>query len=414
MSRAFEQLIADGKALSIQNAVPVSGITPGTEAYNWFVDVPSSAGVAVNETTAMKVAAVYACVSKIAGGIATLPLPVYQRSADGRQRVDHDYWHLLNNESAPAWTAASFWEYLLGSKLLRGDGLAEIKRNRNGIAREIEPLDRKKVLIESKNGRLFYSVYSEDGIYGLDQDDVIHVPGFGFNGITGMSVISHAAKQGIGIALAADEYSASFFANGARPDFALTTDQELTEDQQNLIRKSWESRHKGAGAHHKPAVLQGGLKVENISMSAEDSQLIDTRRFQVMDICTAFGVPPHLIGSTEKTTSWGTGLEELTRGFVKFTLRQHINRIQQEINRKLFTNPRDNFYFEFNVDGFMEGDSAAQADYFSKALGGPGAQGYMTINEVRKLKNLPPIPGGDEIIRAGNNEQSTTETAGAE
>ena len=135
-------------------------------------------------------------------------------------------------------------------------------------------------------------------------------------------------------------------------------------------------------------------------MTAEDAQLLTTRQFQVEDIARVFGVPPHMIGYTEKTTSWGSGVEQMSIGFVRYTLRRYIDAIQQEINRKVW--PRSLRVFgEMSADALMDGDSKAQAEYFAKALGGPGAQGWMTINEVRKLKNLPPIDGGEQVFRAG-------------
>jgi len=235
----------------------------------------------------------------------------------------------------------------------------------------------------------------------------LHFPGFGFNGFRGMSVIQYAARNGIGISLAADQFSAEFFANGQRPDYVLTTDGTLSKEQTVATREALENQHKGIGNRFKPLVLQGGLKIAPITMTAEDSQLLETRRFQVVDVCMAFGVPPQLIGAQDSTAGWaGSSLEQLNLGFTKYTLRGHIARITQELNRKLFKNTP--YYCEFNLDAFLEGDSAAQAAYFSKAVGGPGSQGWMSVNEVRKLKNLTPDESDnnayDTVIKSGSNQ----------
>lgn len=361
----------------------------------------SHAGPVVNARTAMRSSAVYACVATIAGAIAALPLPVYQRTADGRERADHPLWWLLNEQPTPGFSAYAFWEYVVSSKLLRGDGLAMIARNNAGQPQALIPLPRGQTLIEKRDGRLVYYVELDGDYIGLDQDDVLHFPSLGFDGIKSPSVISLAAKQGVGVSLAAEEYAGRFFSNGARPDFALSHPGNPTRQQVDLIREMWAERHQGTANRHLPAVLVGGMEVKELTMSAEDSQLLETRKWQVVDIARAFGVPPHMIGETEKSSSWGTGIEQMSIGFVRWTLNRHLKPIEQELNRKLW--PRSARYFvEFNREGLMAGDSKAEAEYFTKALGGPGAQGYMTVNEVRRIKNLPPVEGGDILYRPEN------------
>lgn len=378
-----------------------------------FFNYPSSpTGHIVNDATAMRVSAVYSCVEKISV-ISSLPKHIYEQTPAGRQRVDHDCWPLLNTEPCDAWTAASFWEREITSMLLRGDGLAEIIRAgkySNKVAK-IQPLHRETVFISMVDGRLKYKITDLNGkSYSRDQDDILHFPGFGFNGFHGMSVIQYAARNGIGIALAADTYSSEFFGNGQRPDYLLTTDGSLTPTQVVATKDALENQHRGIGNRFKPLVLQGGLKMQPLTMSAEDSQLLETRKFQVVDVCMAFGVPPQLIGAQDSTAGWaGSSLEQLNLGFTKYTLRGHIARMQQEINRKLFKNTK--YFVEFNLDAFLEGDSKTQAEYFSKAVGGPGSQGWMSVNEVRKLKNLTPDTSDnskyDSVIQSGSTITTT-------
>lgn len=374
----------------------------GSELYEVLTGgMSASAGVAVNAETAKRVSAVYACVTRIACPVSTLPIHVYRRKPEGRERDENAaLWYLLNEQPGPCWTAQNFWEYLLASKLLRGDGMARILRSANGVPTGFEPLKYGEVIRRKVNGRLRFDVYPSEGDpYGLDQDDVIHLPGFGFDGQDGESVIRHAARNAVGNALAADEYSGSFFANGARPDFVLQADGNLSDATADLVRKTWGERHQGVKKAHLPAVLTNGLKVAQVTMSAEDAQLLDTRKFQVIDIARAFGVPPHMIGETSGATSWGSGIEQMSIAFVRYTLTQHITQIEQELNRKLFRTAGR--FVEFNRDALMAGDSSAESQYFTKALGGPGQQGWMTVNEVRRVKNLPPLEGGDQLIFSG-------------
>lgn len=400
----IEQLQA--QVAQINNATPMSEIVSGTDLFEIFTGSPSSTGVMVNERTAMSVSAVYACVALISGAISGLPLPLYERTATGRQRVeDHDLWWLLNSEPDPLYSAATFWEYMVGSVLLASDGIAEIRRDRRGNPIGFMPHAYRSVDTIKRDGRLIYVIYPDKGdAYALEQDDVLHFPGVGFNGVHSLSPIKYAAKNAIGTAIAASEYNAEFYANGARPDFAITSPGKVDDQQKKNLLDTWNKAHSGRGKRHIPAILSGGLDVKELTMSAEDAQLIDVLRFQVTDIARAYGVPPHMIAESSDNTTWGSGIEQLTIGFVKFALRPHLNRLQRELNRKLFG--RSKLYFEFNVDGLLRGDSKAQAEYYAKALGGPGAQGWMSVDEVRRLQNLEPQGGEFSTVQRSGNQNN--------
>lgn len=388
----LEQQLA---AVNNQDRSPVS--TGDRENILDLFNVSSShAGPVVNATTAMRSSSVYASVALIAGAIASMPKPIFQRTAVGREQTEHPYWWLLNEEPTPCFSAYTFWEYLVSCKLLRGDAYAYIDRNGAGIPVEVVPVPWTNVIAEKRGRRLVYFIELDGEYIGVDQDDMLHFPSLGFDGVKSPSVIKLAAKQAVGVSLAAEEYAGRFFSNGARPDFALKHPGNPTKEQVNLLREMWQERHQGVGHSHLPAVLTGGMDVAELTMSAEDSQLLETRKWQVIDIARAFGVPPHMIGETEKTSAWGTGIEQMSIGFVRFTLNRHLKPIEQELNRKLWpSSPR--YFVEFNREGLLAGDSKAEAEYFTKALGGPGNRGYMTVNEVRRIKNLPPIEGGDVL-----------------
>jgi HK97 family phage portal protein len=382
---------------------PSSAGVKGSELYDWFTGGISLGSTAVTERSAMGVSAVYACVALIGGAIASLPLPIYRRTDGGRERANHPVWWLLNEQPHPDMSAAAFWEYLLTANLLYGDAFAEIVRtspNTNAV-RWLRPLHPRCVQVDclEKDNGLVYTVTDPDGdeptrtILGAD---MLHIPGVGFNGKRSLSPVRHAARNAVGIALAADEWSAGFFQNGARPDFALTTDGTLKPEQIDSLRDQWANRHAGAANRGKPVVMQGGLNVQPLTVPAEDAQLIETRRMQVEDIARIYGVPPHMIGHTTASTSWGSGIEQQAIGFVRFTLQRHLARIEQEINRKFW--PRSLQYFaEFNVSGLERGDYKTRNEGYRVALGRAGEPGWMTINEVRRMENLPPLPEGDKV-----------------
>lgn len=411
---------ADRTRIQAATTHAISTGTYDSELYQWLTGGQAAAGIAVNERTAMCVGAVYASVSLIAGAIASLPLHIYQRTEIGRDRVDvtrntlaANLWWMLNEQPCTAYAAAVFWEYMLWAELLHGDAFAWIERNgpQPEALHALHP-DCVQVNRLQEIDQLVYTFpdVRTGTLHTVTQDDMLHIPGIGFDGRRGMSRLRYAGKTSIGIALAADEYQARFFTNGARPDFALTMDGKLDPEQVKILRDTWMQRYGGPRNAHLPAVLTGGLKVEPLNMTAEDAQLIATRQFQVIDIARIFGVPPHMIGESEKTSSWGSGVEAMSINFVKYTLQRHLTKIEQEINRKLF--PRTTRWFaEFSVDGLQRGDSAARSTFYKNALGGAGSPGYMTPNEIRRMENLPPIDGGDQLT-TGMRDASATQAAG--
>lgn len=396
--------VADGETVISSDAVRMLEI---------FGDPRTASGAVVNTTTAMRVSAVYACVSLLAGAIAQLPLPVYDRVGNERVRVSDDRWALLNHAFCGVWPATAAWEYLVSQMLLRGDGIAYIRRGPGRNAAnvvEIVPWPRDRVgiqLVSGKDprepGRLRYTFQADAGSFVADQADVLHLCGFGFDGVKSMSVIQWGARSGVGIALQGDDQAGKFFAEGGKPEVAVTTPNKMSADQQADFRDAWVKKYAGMQGNRRiPLVLTEGLSIKELTMSAVDQQLLESRQWQVIDIARAFGVPPHMIGETTKTTSWGSGIEQMYIGFVRNTLGPHLKRIEDELNRKLFTRLGEDRFVEFNLEGFLSGDSKAQSVYFGRALGGPGAQGWMTVNEVRRLKNLPPIEGGDVIFQPGS------------
>lgn len=379
--------------------------------------VPGASGMAVNAISAQRVSAVAACRQKIAGSISTLRLDVLQTSGDSEVKLPRDaLWYLLNEQPNSQFTATSHWDNKVSEQLLRGDGFTWIRRRMNGSIAELLPLPWGAVQPwRMPDGSIrYYITLTEFGITTwLEPSEILHFPGHGFDGVRSMSVIAYGAKNAIGNALAMDEYSGKFFANGAHPSIILKTANRMTEEQKNSLRSAFVEKYSGMdNAHRLPLVLTEGLDAKEISLSAEDAQLLEARKFQVVDIARAFGVPPHMIGETSGSSAVGAGYEQQARDFVMHTLRLHLKRLEQELNRKLF--PRDTGRFvRFDLADLIEGDSKAQAEYNRAALGGPGTgQGWLTVNEVRKTRGLPPVDGGDAIFDPSKT-QATPEGATA-
>lgn len=400
-----------------QGEVRPENVTYNDSIMEAFGVTAASAGMSVTPISAQRVAAVSACRQKIAGSISTLRLDILRITDDTEVKLPRDaLWYLLNEQPHSQFTATSHWDNKVSEQLLRGDGFTWIRRRPNGAIAELFPLPWSSVQpwrMPDGSVRYYITLPEWNIVTWLDPADILHFPGHGFDGVRSMSVIAYGAQNAIGNALAMDDYSGKFFANGAHPSIILATDKAMTEAQKNDLRAAFVSKYSGtANAHKLPLVLTEGLKASEISLSAEDAQLIEARKFQVVDIARAFGVPPHMIGETSGASAVGAGYEEQGRNFVTHTLRLHVKRIEQELNRKLY--PRDTGKFvRFDLSDLTEGDSKAQAEYNRAALGGPGTGlGWMTVNEVRKGKGLPPVASGNEIFDPAK-AQATPQPEGA-
>jgi HK97 family phage portal protein len=398
----------------VQNAT-ITTASSGVELSEFFNIVNPSSGYLVNESTAMTVATVYRCCAIIGGAVAQLPARQFREVNGERDSIKTPLWWLLNESPHPRWTSAAWKEMIVRSVLMRGDSYAWLQNHDvNGVPRRIEPLRYSQVQVYRDGDDLIYAVTDENGkIHGVQSSDMLHFTGFGFDGYRSLSVMQWAAKQGIGNALAAADYAGKTFAEGAIPQIALKYPNKFTKDQADALRASFVSTYGGNGSGGKrvPLVLGEGGDVQELSLTPQDAQLIETRKYERNDIAAAFGVPPIMLGDNEKTTSWGTGIEQITIGFVDYTLKPHLVRWEEELNRKLFK--RAGQFIEFDVNGLLRGDSTAQSNYFKAALGGPGSgPGWMSVNEVRKLSNLPPIVGGEKpFYPESTNAKQTTGAA---
>ena len=369
----------------------------------------SASGASVTADSAMKVSAVYGCVSLIAGAIATLPLGVFERTADGRDKADHTYWWLFNEQASEGWTSSAAIEYIISSKLFYGDGFGRLIRAKGGRVLGWEPLHPLSVYPFRHDGKILYRVTkSGEAPYTLDSSDVLHLPSLGFDGLTSPSPITYAAREAIGTAISAQQFSGQFFAGGANFDYALKTATKLTAEQLTQLTASLRAR--AQTGPRGPLILSGGLEPAQLSVNSKDAEILATRLFTVEEICRVFGVPPHMVGHTDKTTSWGSGIESQGIGFVRYTLQRHLTPMAQEINRKLWP-VRERFFVEHITAALERGDLKGRYEAYRIAMGRAGEMPFMDANEVRRLENMPPNenlqinPGKAGEQPAGGNPQ---------
>ena len=296
--------------------------------------------------------------------------------------------------------------------LLWGNAYSQIIRNGKGEVVALYPLmpDRMKV-DRDEHGRLYYeyTVYDTDDVDGrkgtdkvgrtvrLQPHDVLHIPGLGFDGLVGYSPIA-MAKNAIGLAIATEEYGSKFFANGAAPSGVL--EHPGTIKDPSKVRESWQATFGGSGNANKIAVLEEGMKYTPISISPEQAQFLETRKFQIDEIARIFRVPPHMIGDLEKSSF--NNIEQQSLEFVKYTLDPWVSRWEQAMVRALLTpDEKKRYFFKFNVDGLLRGDYQSRMNGYATAR----QNGWMSANDIRELENLDRIPaeqGGDLYLINGN------------
>lgn len=365
---------------------------------------PSPSGVAVTAANARRVAAVDACIQRLAGVITQVPLNFFRRLDNGQREQVHEapLWFVFNERPCSAILASSWTEKIELEKHLRGNSYAWIRRNaKSGTIKEIVPMPWSGTIVErqqNKDGDSWFKYSFQDGLItkGALNIDVLDFANFGMDPETGRapSTISMAARNATSNAMAMSEYSGGFFKNGSHQSVVLKTSKRMTEEQLNNLRAQYVEKYSGLpNAHRYPLVLTEGMEAQDVTISAQDAQLLEARKFEVIDIARAFGVPPHLIGETSASTAWGSGLEEMTRAFVQLTILPAVVRREQEINSKLFGIARN--FCQYDRKAMYAVTLASLAEYYRAAVGGPGnGPGWMTVDEVRAELNQAP-KGGD-------------------
>jgi HK97 family phage portal protein len=388
----------EAKRAGVQASAVMPTMWGGIDWNEWVRGNTSLPGV--SESSARTLSAVHACIARISGAIAAMPLHFYRRVNNGREKYVPELWWLFNERPHPDWSAAMMWQYISDSRLLHGDGFVKIHRQTptSPNVKYFEPLNPSFVDVVVKGEERWYVARPLNGVGKPDvihPDDMLHIPGAGYNGVRSMSTLRYGLLRSGAIALSADEAHAQFFSDGVRSDFAIEIPGTADPAKMETLRKSFLDRHSGPGAKRAPIVLAGGMKLQPLTMKMVDAELLASRSFQVEEICRIFGVPPFMIGHTEKTTSWGSGIEQMGIGFVKYTLSPHLTAMEQEINYKLFKTSRN--FCEFVTAGLERGDLKGRNEAYRIGLGRAGEPAWLTVNEVRNLENMPPVEGGDKI-----------------
>ncbi|SNS53411.1 phage portal protein, HK97 family [Sphingomonas laterariae] len=351
----------------------------------------SYAGEQVSETSVLALSTAWACINVLAGTIGSLPLMVHRTDRSGRRTIakDHPLYRILHDSPNADQTALDFFEGLAASVELKGNAVAEITRAGDGRVISLTPMTWDETTVtRDRGGSLVYRWRDKT----LSEDRVLHVRGFGGNPEGGLSTLAYG-RNTFGLATAIDRSAGTMFANGVRPSGVLKFKEWLKPEQRQAAEDRMTQKFVGAMNAGRPLVLEGGVEWQQLTINPEDAQMLESRRFSVEDICRFFGVPPHMVGHTDKATSWGTGLEQQTLGFQKFTLRRRLKRIEMALEKRLLTakDRADGITIEFSLEGLLRGDSAARSAFYASAL----QNGWMTINEVRELENLAPVAGGE-------------------
>lgn len=367
-------------------------------SYSFFFGGTSS-GKTVNERTAMQTTAVYSCVRILAETVASLPLHTFKHTEGGKEKAtEHSIYHLLADEPNPEMTSFVFRETLMGHLLLWGNAYAQIIRNGRGNVIALYPLMPDRMTVDRADSGEIYYIYNKEGQqYYLRNYEVLHIPGLGFDGLIGYSPIA-MAKNAIGMAIATEEYGASFFANGANPGGVLEHPGVVKDPAR--VRESWNSVYQGTKNAHRVAVLEEGMKFQSIGIPPEQAQFLQTRKFQLNEIARIFRIPPHMIGDLDKSSF--SNIEQQSLEFVMYTLDPWVVRLEQAIKRALFSESEKKEYFvKFNVDGLLRGDYQSRMNGYAVGR----QNGWLSANDIRELENLNRIPddlGGDLYLVNGN------------
>ena len=368
----------------------------------------SSSGKTVTERSAMQMTAVYACVRILSEAVAGLPLHFYRYKADGSKEkaIDSNLYHLIHDEPNPEMSSFVFRETLMTHLLLLGNAYAQIIRNGKGEVIALYPLMPNKMSVDrDENGKLYYTYTRSDcepnAMNGssvvLEPKDVLHIPGLGFDGLVGYSPIA-MAKNAIGLAIATEEFGSKFFANGAAPSGVL--EHPGTIKDPSRVREAWQSQFGGSGNSGKVAVLEEGMKYTPISISPEQAQFLETRKFQINEIARIFRVPPHMVGDLEKSSF--SNIEQQSLEFVKYTLDPWVVRWEQSLSRSLLSeDEKKQYFFKFNLEGLLRGDYQSRMNGYAIAR----QNGWMSANDIRELEDLDklsPEQGGDLYLVNGN------------
>lgn len=405
---ALQALFGRGQpaALSLESpAVPLTSTT----LLDWLGGTPTHSGITVTEHGSLAIPAVWRAVTLISGVCAAMPLHAYAYGDAGRLPLAGGPEAELIADPHPDMTPLELWELTYGSLCLWGNAFLQILRDQSGQVRDLWWLAPSRVKVLRADDQSKRYIIDGDTDNARTDATILHVPGFGYDGVCGVGPI-RLARQGLGLTQAAEQFGASLFGRGALAAGILVSENRLDDGQAADLRRRWrEQGGQGLDGAHDIRVLGSGAKYQQLTIPPEDAQFLQTRQFQLGEIERMFGLPPHLLADTEKSTSWGTGIESQNLGLIQFTLAPYyLARVEQRVTRLLKVVPRDaeriptrgrgTRYARYNVTGLLRGDAAARSAFYT-ALWQLGA---LSTNDIRGFEDMGPVEGGDVRYRPLN------------
>lgn len=359
---------------------------------NWanldaFEGRETSAGIHVTEAVALGIPAVYACVRVLTEAIASLPLITYERFENGDKERARDFslYTLLHDSPNPLMTSFELRELLVGHLCLRGNAFCYVERD-NGEIVALWPLHPDKVIVEVSGRELIYR-HQNDGtekVYAMA--DILHIRGMSSDGIIGYSPLT-LLRDAFGYSKAVQDYSSNYFKNDASPGGILSTPSSLNVDAMKNLRNAWQAGHQGKGKHHRVAILDNDLKWQSVGVSPQDSQLIESQKFSVVEIARVFRVPLNLVMDYERSTY--SNVTEQNRSFLTHTLQPWLTRIEQAMMKSLLTeSEKEKYFIEFLTQDFLRSDTKTRFESYKIAI----ESGFLTVAEIRQLENMNAVP----------------------
>lgn len=373
------------------------------EAMQWFGGGQTAAGMVVTPETAMRLSAVWRCVTLIAGAMMCNPIGIYERLPNGsKKRVDdHPYTRFLVDEANDETSAPEFIELQGMAMMLRGNGYAVIRQARNGVVHDFDYFHPGRVTVYWSGKVKWYRFVNFDGSTEfLDSSQVFHFkgPGQNYDGLRALSTIEHHA-QSIGIGLATRDYTSGQFERGLLTNDYFGFSGSISKEQRADFKAYLKNRAAGVSNAHNPLLLENGATWSRVAITAKDAQLLELLSYSAVDVARIFGVPPHMICEVDKSSSWGTGVEQMALGFDRYTVAPHKIRMAKELSRKLFPivgAKRSNLFVSFDDEYLLGADGKAIAEYLRAALGGNQLPGWISANTARRMTGQPPSDNPDD------------------
>jgi HK97 family phage portal protein len=355
----------------------------------------SLSGESVTESNALTYSAVYNAVSLISGTIGALPLHLMQRNPKSKRLAeDRKLYRVMHDEWNPYMTAMAGREAMMAHVLAWGNGYAEVVRNGYGDVIQLWPITPERVSVEMQGGKLVYLIHVDGYVIKLPREKVLHVPGLGFDGFTGYSVVNLARKS-LGLGMALETFGSLYFGQGTHPGVVVKHPMKLSAQGHANLEGSLVKEYSGLGKSHRLLLLEEGMTLEKIGIPPEDSQFLESRQFQIPEVARWFNLPPHKLKDLTKSSFSNIESEQIS--FVTDSILPWLVRLEQNYNLQLLTESdkewsgRGRLYFKHIVEGLLRGDAASRGSFYSQMFN----IGAMSVNEIREKEDMDPIPGGD-------------------